>query len=60
MEREFVYFDTENSANAFLIDCLSVGIYCRRIYNMGLMGVEIDVERTCKEKNEVSYCKNKG
>ena len=51
---EYVYFDTEDKANAFLIDCLDRGIYCRKTYNMGLVGVEIDVERTCKEKNEVS------
>lgn len=51
---EYIYFDEEESANAFLIDCLSAGIYCRRIYNMGLVGVEIDVEKTCKEKNKES------
>lgn len=51
---EYAYFYTEEPANAFLIDCLSRGIYCKKIYNMGLIGVEIDVERTCKEKNEVS------
>ena len=56
---EYIYFDNDDSANAFLIDCLSNGIYCRRIYNMGLVGVEIDVEKTCKEKNRESSCKNK-
>lgn len=54
MEREFVYFDTEEPANAFFISCLSKGIYCKKIYNMDLIGVEIDVERTCKEKNKES------
>lgn len=51
---EYIYFDTDDQANAFLIDCLSVGIYCKKIYNMGLVGVEIDVEKTCKEKNKES------
>ena len=51
---EYVYFDTDDQANAFLIDCLDRGIYCRRTYNMGLVGVEIDVEKPCKEKNKES------
>ena len=56
---EYVYFDTDDKANTFLISCLYRGIYWKKIYNMGLIGVEIDVEKTCKEKNEVPSCKNK-
>ena len=56
---EYVYFDTENKANAFLIDCLDRGIYCKKTYNIGLVGIAIDVEKTCKEKNKESQCKNK-
>lgn len=56
---EYVYFYTEDKANAFFIACLDRGIYCKKTYNTGLIWIEIDVERTCKEKNEGSSCKNK-
>ena len=49
---EYVYFYTEEAANTFLINCLSKGIYCKKTYNMEMIGVEIDVEKTCKEKNK--------
>ena len=49
---EYVYFYTEEKANTFLINCLSKGIYCKKTYNMGIIVVEIDVEKTCKEKNK--------
>lgn len=48
---EYVYFDKEKDANNFLLDCLERGIYVKRVYGMGLPGVEIDVEKTCLQKN---------
>lgn len=48
---EYVYFNTDEQANNFFLDCLERGIYAKRVYGMGLPGVEIDVERTCREKN---------
>jgi hypothetical protein len=51
---EYVYFDTVEERNAFLLDCLERGIYVRICYGNVLSGVEIDVEKTCLQKN--NYC----
>jgi hypothetical protein len=53
MNIEYVYFDTEEQANTFLLECLDRGIYAKKTYSLGLPGVEIDVEKTCCQKNTI-------
>jgi hypothetical protein len=50
---EYIYCDTKEQAHTLMIECLGRGIYCKMAYTLGMPGIEIDVERTCKEKNTV-------
>ena len=51
---EYIYCETEEQAHNLIIECLARGIYCKMAYTLGMPGIEIDVERTCKEKNTIS------
>ena len=51
---EYIYCETEEQAHNLIIECLARGIYCKMAYTLSMPGIEIDVERTCKEKNTIS------
>lgn len=50
---DYVWFYEEEEANNFFLDCLERGIYCKKTYGSGMYGIEVNVTKTCQDKNTI-------